>query len=65
MWCGVFLDVLDQEIIDKIIDIVMIQKPIQEVSHCASLMFNLDRFNALFYTGEGVYAPSKHYRWTS
>ena len=36
VWSGIFLEVLDQEIMDKaVVNVVMIQKPIQEVSHCA------------------------------
>ena len=44
VWGGVFLDVLNQEIMGKAVtNVVVIQKPIQEVSHRAFLILN--RFN--------------------
>lgn len=66
-WGGVFLDVLDQEIIDKaVVNVVL--KPLQEVSHC---VLNIQEISgvisvgSLFNTGHGIYAPSQHSRWTS
>ena len=48
-WGGVFIDVLKQEIVDKaVINVVIIQKPIQEVSHCAFL--NIKSFNICWYS---------------
>ena len=62
-WGGVFIDVLKQEIVDKaVINVVIIQKPIQEVSHCAFLNIkSIQYLLVLFDTGHGVYAPSQ---WT-
>jgi hypothetical protein len=60
-WSGVFLDVLDQEIVDKaVVNVVVIQKPVEEVSHC---VFNTRKkselcVGSLFQARESMPPPS-------